>query len=45
VGLPVIIQLVFQMAEVMLFDTDNLSLLFSNACTKLLVTAVHPSSL
>jgi len=44
VRLPVIIQLVFQMAEVMLFVTNNLSLLFSNACTSVLVTGVRPSS-
>lgn len=44
--LSVIIQLALQMAEVMLFLTNNLSLLVSNnACTKVLMTGVHPVSL
>lgn len=42
--LPVIIQLVFQMAELMLFVINNLSLLFGNACASVLVTGVHPFS-
>jgi hypothetical protein len=44
VRLPVIIQLAFQMTEVMLFVTNNLSLLVSNACAKVLMTRVHPFS-